>query len=151
MTKKERYEYNKKYYPKYNRNISKKQRKIYNDRSYKNNHKEHLLASKRWRLSNREKYLKQAREYGKQRALKIQLFVQQCKKIGCKICGEQDIACLDFHHRNQAEKEGNISVLKFRKVSIEKIQIEINKCDILCSNCHRKLHYYNNSQSRTDG
>lgn len=50
-----------------------------------------------------------------------------------------DIACLDFHHLK--DKEFNISN-EIRNLSIENLKKEINKCVVLCSNCHRKLHYY---------
>lgn len=31
---------------------------------------------------------------------------------------------------------------EIRNLSIENLKKEINKCVVLCSNCHRKLHYY---------
>lgn len=39
------------------------------------------------------------------------------------------------------DKEFNISN-EIRNLSIENLKKEINKCVVLCSNCHRKLHYY---------
>lgn len=60
--------------------------------------------------------------------------------LKCEICGENDIACLDFHHIDKNEKEYNIAYLsKFG--SLSKLKNEISKCKVLCSNCHRKLHY----------
>jgi hypothetical protein len=64
----------------------------------------------------------------------------------CIICGESAPECLDFHHRNSEEKYKNIADMLRDSNSIEKIDIEINKCDILCANCHRKSHYLENSR-----
>lgn len=57
----------------------------------------------------------------------------------CLVCGEARTPCLDLHHVNPAEKEGNISHL-MEKGSDEKFQREIEKCVVLCSNCHRIWH-----------
>jgi hypothetical protein len=59
----------------------------------------------------------------------------------CERCGESDVACLDWHHTDPSEKEHPVSWLmknRSRKAILE----EIDKCICLCSNCHRKLHYY---------
>lgn len=61
------------------------------------------------------------------------------KRIACVNCGESHIACLDFHH--ETEKSVNISEMVTRMWSRSKIDEELNKCIVLCSNCHRKLHY----------
>lgn len=60
------------------------------------------------------------------------------KELKCSNCGESDICCLDFHHINPNEKEKAIS--EMISCSIDKIKEEINKCIVLCANCHRKLH-----------
>lgn len=60
------------------------------------------------------------------------------KKRGCSFCGENDPACLDFHHRKRSEKEKELSQMHCH--SIDELKKEIEKCEILCSNCHRKLH-----------
>lgn len=57
----------------------------------------------------------------------------------CIKCGESRIACLDFHHRDPEAKEFTIS-LAVARASLNRIQTEIAKCDIICSNCHRCLH-----------
>jgi len=58
----------------------------------------------------------------------------------CKDCGEVYIKDVyDFHHRNPKEKDfsiGNSLLYKW-----EKIEPELDKCDLLCSNCHRIRHY----------
>jgi hypothetical protein len=60
-------------------------------------------------------------------------------KIACLICGETDVACLDFHHRQGTRKEGTIAAI-MRNRSMGVLQTELAKCELLCSNCHRKLH-----------
>ncbi len=60
----------------------------------------------------------------------------------CSMCGEAHPATLDFHHRDPSEKEkGGVSYLMRGCARIERIEAEIAKCDILCSNCHRKYHW----------
>jgi hypothetical protein len=58
--------------------------------------------------------------------------------LKCEKCGENHIATLDFHHINPNEKEFQIAQSYFSK---EKILEEMKKCIVLCSNCHRKLHW----------
>ena len=59
---------------------------------------------------------------------------------GCEFCSENTPVCLDFHHINPKIKDWNISVMCRGANSIQTIQEEINKCIVICSNCHRKLH-----------
>lgn len=61
----------------------------------------------------------------------------------CLMCSENHIACLDFHHRDPATKRFKINAAYERRYSKDTILKEIEKCDILCANCHRKLHFEN--------
>lgn len=54
----------------------------------------------------------------------------------CQTCKNSNIKVLEFHHHDQ-NKEGNVGSLVY-KVKWEKVQKEIDKCSILCANCHRK-------------
>lgn len=56
----------------------------------------------------------------------------------CIDCGESDIVVLDFDHV-RGEKYNNISNLVLQHRSMEKLKEEILKCDIRCSNCHRRI------------
>ncbi len=58
----------------------------------------------------------------------------------CVICGESRTACLDFHHVNN-DKDGNISRMVIDGYSLDRIQKEIDKCIVVCANCHRIVHY----------
>lgn len=63
-------------------------------------------------------------------------------KTNCIICNESDLACLDFHHIDKNEKYDDLANARKNKWSNERILNEMEKCVTLCSNCHRKLHYY---------
>lgn len=57
----------------------------------------------------------------------------------CKICGyKRYYGALEFHHKDPSEKEMVWSEL--RKRSWDKIKIELDKCELLCSNCHKEVH-----------
>lgn len=61
----------------------------------------------------------------------------------CSECGESHPATLDFHHHGK--KDFQLSNVVQRGLSIAKIEKEIRKCVVLCSNCHRKLHWKENA------
>jgi hypothetical protein len=69
-------------------------------------------------------------------------YILEVKKKGCcSKCGNNDYRCLDFHHRDGDDKEDGVSLMAQRNKSIKNIQAEIDKCDLLCANCHRILHW----------
>lgn len=57
---------------------------------------------------------------------------------GCICCDERNAVCLDFHHMESDDKEFGISGNTHR--TWKYIEREINKCIVICANCHRKLH-----------
>lgn len=63
------------------------------------------------------------------------------RNVKCSICSESHIACLTFHHSNPKNKEFGIGDSNGYGRSIESIKKEIEKCIVLCANCHMKLHY----------
>lgn len=66
------------------------------------------------------------------------------KTLSCGKCGENHPACLDFHHRDPKTKLFTIShATRHHIYSWETILVEIDKCDVICSNCHRKEHWAN--------
>jgi hypothetical protein len=69
----------------------------------------------------------------------IEWFNEYKKELSCIKCGFNHPAALDFHHRDPSEKEFGIS--SYRQRNKEFILKEIEKCDVLCSNCHRIEHY----------
>ncbi len=76
---------------------------------------------------------------GLERRKEIRKFINDIKnKKGCKYCTENNFKCLDFDHINPSKKEYSISWMCGNGYSRERILLEITKCDVVCSNCHRK-------------
>lgn len=63
------------------------------------------------------------------------------ESLGCQKCGNKNLKGpqLDFHHRHGEIKKFNIS--NCSSYSIEKLNNEIKKCDVVCKNCHAILTY----------
>ncbi len=58
----------------------------------------------------------------------------------CIVCGyHKYIGSLDFHHLDPSEKEFNIAQL--RSYSLSKLKKELDKCVLLCKNCHSEVHH----------
>jgi hypothetical protein len=55
----------------------------------------------------------------------------------CVDCGETDIIVLDFDHV-RGTKRKDVSFMAASGYSLKAIQEEINKCDVVCSNDHRR-------------
>lgn len=55
----------------------------------------------------------------------------------CARCGEDDPVVLEFDHC-RGDKEKNIADAVKNGWSLERLQAEMDKCQILCSNCHKK-------------
>lgn len=58
------------------------------------------------------------------------------KDVPCADCGNRYPAvCMDFDHRDPDTKMGTIS--RMRTATLARLTEEIDKCDIVCANCHR--------------
>ena len=99
----------------------------------------HAVHRKAYYEANKEK----EKSYTVARIKSLSRLVRDYKaERHCIKCGEDHPACLDFHHRDQTKKEVGMSVIaRLKGWSKERIMREIAKCDILCANCHRKVHW----------
>ena len=68
-------------------------------------------------------------------------FVASMKKVGCSVCSEKDPACMDYHHIDPEGKSFSMSC-RVKQRRLLTLLRESAKCVVLCSNCHRKHHYY---------
>lgn len=63
----------------------------------------------------------------------------------CQICGlpfdGECTSIFDFHHTNPEEKLFSINNCSLNRYSIARIEAEAAKCDLLCANCHRMVHW----------
>lgn len=67
----------------------------------------------------------------------------------CQRCGYDKYPdVLEFHHRDPKQKEASWN--KIRLWSWKKIEEELDKCDMLCANCHREVHLLSRSSSSVE-
>lgn len=99
-------------------------------------------------LRNKNRFFGAQRQRRKTAKLHVLNIKQQSG--GC-VCGEKHPALLDFHHRNPDEKELTAAKMIQNKWSPERIDKELEKCDILCANCHRRFHWEQDNLNNIDG
>jgi transposase-like protein len=105
---------------------------------------EYLEKKRAWDRNNYQRHKIERQAANCRKRTKLFQYLQQIKaKAMCAYCGENHPATLQFHHRDPSQKEFNIAEFVTRHMgSIDKLQREIDKCDIVCANCHLKYHYY---------
>lgn len=75
------------------------------------------------------------------RRKKLKQLAVEYKGTKCEKCGyDKCIQALEFHHYD-GDKEFGIGSKGI--TSWEKIKKELQKCMLLCANCHREIHYPN--------
>lgn len=68
--------------------------------------------------------------------------LQAIKLLGgkCSICGyNKCVDALEFHHKNPNEKEFKLG--SGNTMSWKEYKNEAMKCILVCSNCHKEIHY----------
>ena len=69
-------------------------------------------------------------------------YIQSIKsQLYCIDCGQQHPATLHFHHLNSEDKQFNIGEAVRKGFGPNRIEQEIEKCIVLCANCHAIRHY----------
>jgi 5-methylcytosine-specific restriction endonuclease McrA len=123
------------------------------NKRYKNSNKtqnstpEKILSNwKRYYISHREYHQGRNREYYLKRMVEWYEWFEFIKRGECEICGfNQHPKAIDFHHINPADK--NFEIGKFingrqcNEENKELVLLEIDKCKVLCANCHRIEHF----------
>jgi len=99
-----------------------------------------------------EKQRKAQRESSKRRAEKISSYQKGYRKekrkwyfdlmetLGCNTCSETSSTCLEWHHLDPSNKLDNVAYLAHSNCAKQRILNEMEKCIVLCSNCHKKYH-----------
>jgi hypothetical protein len=85
---------------------------------------------------NKAVYVASANRFHK----KIKALLRSAKDKPCADCGQMyPYYVVDFDHREREQKVCNLADLHARRrLSLDKIQAEIAKCDVVCANCHRE-------------
>jgi len=101
--------------------------------AYKNK-KDQLKAWRRWYQQNKGK----ARKQRKKITARNVSFVKRVKEMfPCTDCGcYYPAVVMDFDHV-RGEKKYTIAAMVRGQFSLSRIQEEIRKCELVCSNCHR--------------
>lgn len=94
-------------------------------------------SNKNWYNNNWDKKMSQQRDRTKLLVEQVRNYKQS---FGCNFCDEDEPICLELHHLDPTDKEINPSNMACRGWSWERMQRELSKCIVLCSNCHKKVH-----------
>ena len=93
---------------------------------------------------------KETRKYSDRREYLIQAVAKRRKKIRkmaieygggqCQVCGyKRDDSALEFHHRDPSKKDFGLSQKGLTR-AWKKVRAELDKCILVCANCHREIH-----------
>ena len=93
-------------------------------------------AQRKWYLKNRQLTIDRAAASRKKTRTKFDEFMRDKY---CEMCGESDSRVLEWHHPDD-NKVDNVGDLLGRK-GWDTIMEEVSKCQCLCANCHKKIHY----------
>lgn len=97
-----------------------------------------------YKRSNRNGFLPHCKECHNKKTIERQrAFKQKCidyKGGKCSMCGyDKYNGALEFHHSDPKSKDFPIASSRLSRFS-KKIEKELDKCVLLCSNCHREEH-----------
>ncbi len=109
-----------------------KEKKAYNHQWYIDHREQRLADSRAYYQKFRSKQTERNRRmYAQGRA-----YVDEAKRVPCTDCGQVfDPVCMDFDHLDPTTKTRTVA--QMTNFSIKRIQEEIDKCEVVCSNCHR--------------
>ncbi len=94
------------------------------------------MADKR-KYKDRAEYLKNAVA---KRRKKMRFMAVEYKGGKCQLCGyNKCVQALEFHHFDSIEKDFGVSADGITR-SWNRVKAELEKCILLCANCHREVH-----------
>lgn len=102
------------------------------------NRLDQAAAARRHYDKNKVKVKATAREWTKAQRIKIAAFIRALKEASpCMDCDEHfPYYVMDFDHV-RGEKKFDLARAGAKAISFRMIQEEIDKCDLVCANCHR--------------
>lgn len=107
----------------------------------------HMYVKKNRHSSKEYKCMKCSTEAVARRRKKMKSMAVEYKGGKCQRCGySKSLSALTFHHLDPNEKDFGISARGYTR-SWEKVRIELDKCIMLCANCHAEEHERLDSKS----
>ena len=83
----------------------------------------------------------QSYEAQKSRGLARKLELVKAAGGRCALCGyDKNLAALTFHHINANEKSFKLDMRSLSNRKLEVVRTEVEKCILVCQNCHTELH-----------
>src|SRR6266508_203623 len=96
------------------------------------------VMHKNWYEKNKEYQIANARKHTTQYRNTLNEYVwNYLLKHPCERCGESDPVVLEFNHLHS--KDMAISKLVASTTNIKRLEKELKKTQVLCSNCHRRI------------
>jgi hypothetical protein len=93
-------------------------------------------CNKAYHYAHWDRHMAQIRRRSRERKAANQAFIiEYLKTHPCVDCGETDLLVLEFDHLR--DKKENISRL-IATHELKWLKEEIEKCDVVCANCHRR-------------
>lgn len=95
--------------------------------------------SRKWYLAHRQEQIDRAARFRKKyQAIAVEFLADYKRTHPCVDCGEDDPIVLDFDHV-KGKKKMSLCQMKSAGMSLRLIEEEIAKCEVRCSNCHRRV------------
>jgi hypothetical protein len=95
-------------------------------------------AARRHYEKNRGQMIERSRLHKQKQRSKIGAMIRKAKDVPCVDCDVRyPYYVMDFDHV-RGKKTSNLSAMMHRAVALKTVQAEIDKCDVVCANCHRE-------------
>lgn len=92
--------------------------------------------NREWYKKNSSKHKADVRRNAERYKERFVAIVTEYKSKGCADCGKvYPPYVMDFDHLEDTEKVANVASMA--GWSLEKVEAEIAKCEVVCANCHR--------------
>jgi hypothetical protein len=113
-------------------------------KEYQKNSNKYKKRAKEWRKNNPDKTYLADKKRWKEGQKAMRHYLKSQEGGHCKKCGyDKNLDALDWHHKDPSTKEFNLSQIRITPKNYNIIIKEIEKCVLVCSNCHREIHYSN--------
>lgn len=95
-------------------------------------------CSRAWYETHKEQHKKNTRRISREVSARYrEMLAEYLLRHPCVDCGETNLQCLEFDHRDASTKVADVATLLRDRAAWARIEAEMQKCDVRCANCHR--------------